>query len=459
MLDDFPGADDPERIKTAIELAYRDYGAKYVMLVGDAGLMPVRHAFSVETPPGQAGPGAQVGGLAGFQDGSYRPSDLYYASLYHHGASGVVLASDVNDTTTANNLANPSGDGHFDTWDFNGNDKYNEKQWAQGALTFNPDLVDGYPDLAVARVPARTQAEVQAFLQKVIGYEQSPQSDKQMPSAELSFAFLWAANYGGGDADSDSIKNAIPLGGQPISIESFVYDLSAGQSAPAGWTIADSATLAKVASTCWWISYIGHGSNQGWGYTLDIAPYPVVAQLSNGPNYPIVFACACETGQFCSIPPVGPYADLAGNFQWYWMDTSKPDGQQIWAEDQNGNNLGFITKPLTVPTPNAYDIIGSPDQTVACAWLFNANGGSIAYFGEILTMPDDLGTQLQRDLVTTLASNLGGAVTALGDAWLIAQRSYWQNNSGDDNAADTFTHPRVFLGIMTFFGDPSLQLA
>ncbi|MGO9032081.1 RICIN domain-containing protein, partial [Mycobacterium sp.] len=116
VLDDFPGADDPERIKTAIELAYRDYGAKYVMLVGDASLLPARHAFSVETPPGQAGPGAQVGGLAGFQDGSYRPSDLYYASLYHHGAAGVVPSSDVSDTTTANNLANPNGDGYFDIW-------------------------------------------------------------------------------------------------------------------------------------------------------------------------------------------------------------------------------------------------------------------------------------------------------------------------------------------------------
>jgi Peptidase family C25/Ricin-type beta-trefoil lectin domain-like len=450
VLDDFSGCDHPERIKTAIELAYRDYGARYVMLVGDASLLPVRWAFSVETPPGEAGPGATVGGLAGFQDGSYRPYDLYYSSLYHHGPDGVVLATDPVGTVTAAGLANPSSSGYLDFWNYNGDDKYNEKQWAIGALSYNPDLVDGKPDLAVGRVPARTAAEVQAFLQKVIAYEASAQSRV----GPKPFAFIADHKYPG-ESFSDSIAAAVPPG--TASTTTFTdFNLPAGQAPPAGWTAATPASFAELVGSSWWISYVGHGYNLGWDFP-EAGSGPV-SELSNGPNYPIVYACACETGQFTgSIPPDNPYADLVGNFQWYWMDTGAAPGKQIWSEDPNGNILGYLAKPLTVPTPNAYDLVGPADHTVACAWLFNASGGGIAYFGGTIITQDDVSSELETDFVESF-KHLGQSAKSLGDLWLSAQQTYWQDNCQNNDAAATFRHPRVYLGIMTFFGDPSLQL-
>jgi Peptidase family C25/Ricin-type beta-trefoil lectin domain-like len=455
VLDDFPGCDHPERIKTAIELAYRGYGARYVMLVGDASLFPARRVFCVETP--RSNP--DHGGLAGFQDGSYRPSDLYYASLYHHGAQGVVLASDASDTATANALANAALASHFDRWDYNGNNKYNEKDWVAGALSFNPDFVDGYPDLAVARVPARTTADVQAFLAKVVSYEQSAQSE----AGAKSFAFMADALYPTAQQLSDDVKAALPAG---VASTTPLTVINSGQSgsdpvAP-GWTAGGAANLAGLAGGSWWISYIGHGSSAGWDKIADSGS---VGALANGPNYPIVFSASCETGQFASIPPTGPYQDLAGNYLWYWMNTTNPPddtdpadvSKQIWTEDSSGKVLGYLKPPLTVPTPNPYDLGDSTTahRTVACAWLFNASGGGIAYFGEVLVTEDDTGKDLESDMVGTLGQ-LDTGLTSLGDVWLQAQRKYWQANC--QNNTDTFRPPRVYLGIMTFFGDPSLQL-
>jgi hypothetical protein len=161
----FPGNDHPERIKMAIEYAYRVHKARYVMLVGDASLLPARWRYILEPPASDP----QHGDWAGWHDGTYQPSELYYASLYHHGPDGVVLPSNQQGVQVASSL-----NGQFDSWDYNGNNRFNEQEWVHDVLVYNPDYVDGYPDLAVARVPARTVTEVQAFLSKVTAYEASP---------------------------------------------------------------------------------------------------------------------------------------------------------------------------------------------------------------------------------------------------------------------------------------------
>lgn len=102
-------------------------------------------------------------------------------------------------------------------------------------------------------------------------------------------------------------------------------------------------------------------------------------------------------------------------------------------------------------------MIGPANRTVACAWLFNPNGGSIAYFGGTIITQDDVSSELERDFVGSLAY-LSQSARSMGDVWLAGQLKYWQANATNDSASDTFRHPRVYLGIMTFFGDPSLQL-
>jgi len=438
ILDDFSGNDHPERIKNAIEYAYRVHHAKYVMLVGDASLIPARWRFIKEPPPSDPTQGA----WAGWHDGTYQPSELYYSSLYHHGAKGVILPSDQQGTLIATGL-----NGQFDTWDYNGDNKYNEQEWAHDVLVYNQDYVDGLPDLAVARVPARTTSEVEAFLQKVVTYESSSQVNV---SNSKVFGFIADGNYPGADQDCEQVKQSVSLQNSSMSA---LYNLQPGQELLPNWTQAQNSTLANFANECWWLAYVGHGSSQGWDFA--VASYQQIAQLNNGPNYPIVFSASCETGQFLGNPPFGPYQDIAGNFHWFWYDTSAAPDKQIAERDASNNVIDYLLKPITVPTPSPYDLVnGTTDRTLACAWLFNANGGAIAYFGEVLVCEDDKGRDIAADLVSSLNSLLSSART-LGDVWLTAQRKYWNDNYM--NETDTFRHPRIYLGIMTFFGDPSLR--
>jgi hypothetical protein len=143
----FAGPDIPEQIKRAIQFAYEKLSTKYVMLVGDAQNFPVRYWFAQSTVY-YLSPNDTVT-IPCDAPGNFIQSDLYYASLYHHTGVYPQLVA-----------------GAFDNWDKNGNGLYNESSisWpykpAQEPPTYNPDGVDGYPDLAVGRVPAGTEQNV-----------------------------------------------------------------------------------------------------------------------------------------------------------------------------------------------------------------------------------------------------------------------------------------------------------
>jgi hypothetical protein len=135
---DFPGNDDPEKLKRGIAHAHERLGVRYVMLVGDASLMPVRYRqvqqMSKDAP----------------HTGTYNPSELYYANLYQEHLPG----------TVADDPQAIRDSGVFDSWDADGNGRFNEQHWNDDAVSYNPDRVDGCPDIALGRVPAHTVQEV-----------------------------------------------------------------------------------------------------------------------------------------------------------------------------------------------------------------------------------------------------------------------------------------------------------
>lgn len=122
--------------------------------------------------------------------------------------------------------------------------------------------------------------------------------------------------------------------------------------------------------------------------------------------------------------------------------------------DANSTVLRYVQKPLAVPTPSPYDFGNSSNRTLASAWLFDAGGGAIAYFGEVVICEDDKGRDMEKDVVSQLGS-LGSSLHTLGDVWLAAEQKYWADNQGN---GEVFRAPRIYLGIMAFFGDPSLRL-
>ncbi|MBN1948709.1 MAG: T9SS type A sorting domain-containing protein [Candidatus Cloacimonetes bacterium] len=118
IYSNYTGLDNQDRIRNFIIDAYETYSGtdtplEYVLLGGDDEIVPIRGVY------------AQVGGTYDWN----LPCDAYYSNL----------------------------DGN---WDGNGNGVYGQ----------NDDEVDMYPDLAVGRIPAETQAEFQNVFNKTYSY-------------------------------------------------------------------------------------------------------------------------------------------------------------------------------------------------------------------------------------------------------------------------------------------------
>ncbi|TFG28720.1 hypothetical protein EU528_10830 [Candidatus Thorarchaeota archaeon] len=139
----YSGADLPERIKKGIADWQHRYRIKYVLLMGDSDVLPVKYItmdWNCHTPEPDKFSASDV---------VFSASDLYYADLY-----------------------NASED--FADWDFDKNGYYGELLGAwkfTGVEPINYDRLDMFPDVAVGRVPASTEEEVSNYIDKVISYE------------------------------------------------------------------------------------------------------------------------------------------------------------------------------------------------------------------------------------------------------------------------------------------------
>lgn len=143
--------DDPSKVKQALAYAFLNKSTRYVMMAGDASLFPVRHRFV--SNGNEFGRPKDPPNNDWWYDGAYVPTDYYYANLFHHpaGYTGQPWSA---------SMAN------YDDWDENKNSKYNEEIWIwnndpqRTPVTYNPDNVDGYPDLVVARLPVHNAGDL-----------------------------------------------------------------------------------------------------------------------------------------------------------------------------------------------------------------------------------------------------------------------------------------------------------
>ncbi|MHA1832906.1 MAG: C25 family cysteine peptidase, partial [Candidatus Baldrarchaeia archaeon] len=120
IYQNYPGVDEPEKIRNYIKDAVDNLGIKFVLIFGDADQVPVRYAW---IPDGYDD--------TGDFDGSVVETDLYYADLDY-------------------------------SWDDNGDGRWGD---------LGNDTVDGIPDVYVGRLPASTVDEASILINKIKNYD------------------------------------------------------------------------------------------------------------------------------------------------------------------------------------------------------------------------------------------------------------------------------------------------
>jgi hypothetical protein len=155
---------------------------------------------------------------------------------------------------------------------------------------------DGLPDLSLGRLPARTPAEVQIYVEKALRYEQ--ESDIAWRSRMFTIADGQDASFAD-DAQAFDAHFTNPI---------FEKNLF---TPPAGSTDANSHIAASFEDGFGVVSYFGHGSVNMWGkdrlFTTDD-----VAALTNADHLPVIINMNCLTGLF-THPKV---TSLAETFLW-----------------------------------------------------------------------------------------------------------------------------------------------
>jgi hypothetical protein len=138
VLRENQGVDDPERLKRFLYTLWKQGQIRYVVLVGDADVLPVRYMVLDRITP------------AAF-DYAFYPSDLYYADL-------------------------AKKDGSFEDWNAQKESfhatYYGEvrgEKNKEGPINF--DDIDYLPEIAVGRWPVSTIEEVKIVADKTIRYE------------------------------------------------------------------------------------------------------------------------------------------------------------------------------------------------------------------------------------------------------------------------------------------------
>ncbi|MGQ9517785.1 MAG: C25 family cysteine peptidase [Anaerolineae bacterium] len=405
----FPGADTAEKVKNGIAHYRSANGIRYVMLVGDIDRFPARWRWW--GLPGQEGWGV---------------TDLYYADLYEHG------------TTT------------FDDWDANDNGLYAEVEFAPDGM-INNDQIDILPDVAVGRVPASTEAEVTAYVNKVIAYEL-----KTLPS---SVWFKRAALYTGTWLNANGLKDTLgnALAGKGFTLIKRYTDWTdpAHPQPPAG---VPNVIFNDLNSGVGFVNYLGHG-NAGCMACLGVCSGNLT-NLTNTDKLPVVFAGACDTGMFAWLARPHPYIDTAGA-----THCGTENGEALNPGPYPHTSLprpaplqsGTITCPGPLCTTCQLDhscfaesiLFGNPVGTT----------GAIAYLGERSGAQPwvfDLDTHLFN---AYHAQNM----TILGDMWKymieqyynqhnLGQSHTWSRQPADWDIGHMFDEPHKLI----LFGDPSL---
>ena len=432
----------PWALKKVIAEAHKLYGTYYVLLVGDTSKIPSKHRY-VRQPNG---------GMNSGLDGTYNPTDNYYANLYW--PEGEVVSN----------------------WDGNNDGKYNESLWPASPANYNPDKVDGYPHVAVGRIPAHTVTDVINYVSKVIEYE----NGQRMRSIN-AVSFLSGSNadlppLNASDVCDKMISDSKINSVQNADIQKHEGSVPDGNPVSPGWSLFNMGNAEIKTFTSKWMIHVGHGDTNGWTVYrsggVSINNTYVKEKIIDSYSFPIVLSAGCDTGQLMPNAPEHPYRGLnPDTVHWFWYYEElkkaeelilKPDRYYLGANAitpgempemrEDAIEIRPLTFPIKVPIPHPYDFPTLAGRNFAYSWLCNNRSkGAIAYCGATVVHQ---GTTYDTNFFTLMLKRVNSMII-LGDVWAQAGRDYYNEHLFKD---DILGAPRIFLGIQTLYGDPSLRL-
>ncbi len=318
ILEQSPGVDDPEKLKRYLYEQWRGEGLRYVLLVGDVDVLPVRFMVLDRVTPSAF-------------DYAFYPSDLYYADLAKQ-------------------------DDSFDDWnarkdDFHGGyfgEVRGEKN-KQDPVNF--DQVDYRPEIAVGRWPVSTPAEAALVAAKTIAYEREVLETSRAEPARAAFLAV------GGWVDSRPLLNALAAGlTNGWSVEKRFYsNPGATSQGPAPDHTEVRALMNRGLRL---LVHTGHGQADAWEQCFSLRD---LDQLTNSASLPIIMSAGCSTAYFAPLPPYGAYVDVHGR------------------EHEGSDNHEVFQAPPPPPDPyqkGRFNPTGLGEQL-----LKRSTNGAVAYIG------------------------------------------------------------------------------
>ena len=261
------GADDAERLKRYLYERWREGGVRYVLLVGDADVMPVRYmVLDRWTEPA-------------FHYAFY-PSDLYYADLAR-------------------------ADGSFDDW--NGRkDGFHAHYFGEVRGETNKDNpinfdgVDYRPEVGLGRWPVSTPEEVRLVAAKTMRHERAVEAGGGGWLGRAGLVMV------GGWVDARPRFEAVRSRLEPAwGVERMYYEGGAyGAAEP-----TEPRLVEMINAGVRLVLHAGHGNDDVWEHCLSVGS---LERLTNAAMLPVMMSAGCSTARFATLPPYEAYEDAHG---------------------------------------------------------------------------------------------------------------------------------------------------
>lgn len=258
------GQDDAEKLKRWIYQQWREQQLRYVLLVGDASVMPVRYMVLDRITP------------VAF-DYAFYPSDLYYADV-------------------------AKADGSFDDWN-QAKDGFHAQYFGEvrGEKNkndpINYDAVSYLPELAVGRWPVASPRQAQVVAAKTMSYENRLKGRKK-PGAKRA---LFLAIDGWVDS-RPRLNDAAQKLSPGWQVERRFYGQMPPPSEPELYRLLNEGIGLVV--------HAGHGEIDRWDQVASLAGFRQFVR--NADRLPLIFSAGCSTAYFAPLPPYEAYIDASG---------------------------------------------------------------------------------------------------------------------------------------------------